>query len=515
VRRAAPLLLLGLAAAAAACGGDPAGGGGEGGTTHRVTAGPLRVTVSDTGTLKAKNSVNVKARIPGTARVVWLVPEGTLAKTGDKLAELDKTEVQKNIESLDSQLSQQDSERKTAKTEYDIQVADGQAAVEKAQLTLDIRTSEMARYTENEAPQSQEKKKLAVQKAQSEYDRRKDQFERMKGLLSKDFVTAAEVEEERIGVLSAELDLQQARSDYETHLRYTADIEKRQKESALSEAQRGLENEKLRATNLLDRKKVNWEQSQRRYETTVQKLDEAKKQYEAMTVTAPAPGIVIFNDRNDDELKIGSTVYNDQAFIQLPDLSEMEVVLGIHEADVTKLKVGQKAWVTLDAFKGQRLAAEVARIGTVASERDWRSDIRKFEVVLNLEKNDLPLKPGSSVKVEVLVGEMDSVLAVPLQSVFVKEGRYFVFVAKGGKPEHREVKLGESNAGFVVVKEGVAEGDEVLLWNPEGSTAAPAAGEKGKAATPTPNGAATGGGRGGANGGASGGGGGASKGGKP
>jgi HlyD family secretion protein len=455
----------------------------------------MRITVSDTGTLKAKNSVNVKARIPGTARVVWLVPEGTVARQGDKLAELDKTEVQKNIENLESQLSQQDSERKTARTEYEIQIVDGQAAVEKAQLTFDIRTTEMARYTQNEAPQTLEKKKLAVQKAQSEYDRRKEQFDRMKALLEKDFVTAAQVEEERIGVLSAELELQEARSQYETHVKYTADIERRQKESALAEARRGLENEKLRADNLLERKKVNAEQAQKRYESTVQKLDEARKQHEAMTVTAPSPGIVIYNDvRHDEELKVGATVYNDQAFLQLPDLSEMEVTLGIHEADVTKLKAGQKAWVTADAFKGMRLGAEVARIGTVASERDWRSDIRKFEVVLSLEKNDLPLKPGSSVKVEILTGELEGVLSVPLQSVFVKEGRYFVFVGPG-KPEHREVTLGEANAGFVVVKDGLSEGDEVLLWNPEGSTAAPAEAAKGAPARRDGGNAAAGGGK--------------------
>jgi len=477
MNRATPAAVLALALAAPGCGaGSPGAGGTEGngeGTTFRVSRGPLRITVSDTGTLRAKNSVLIKARIPGTARVVWLVPEGTEAKAGDKLAELDKTEVQKNIESLDSQLSQQDSERKTNRTEYDIQIAEGKAAVDKARLTLDIRRAEMSRYLENEAPATLEKRKLGVEKARSEYERRRARYEQMKQLREQDFVTPAQVEEERIGMLSAELDWKEAKDLHESHVKYTADIERREKESALAEAERSLANEELRAQNLLERKKVAWEQAERRYVTTVQKLDEARKQFEAMTVTAPSPGIVIFNDRPEDELKVGSTVYNDQAFLQLPDLSEMEVLLGIHEADVTKLKTGQKAWVTLDAFKGQRLAAEVLRVGTVASERDWRSDIRKFEVILGLEKNELPLKPGATVKVEVLVGEVDGVLAVPLQSVFVREGRYYAFVRGSGGPKRTEVKLGEANAGFVVVKEGLSEGDEVLLWNPEGGVAAP------------------------------------------
>jgi len=474
LRALPPALAAALSLAACGGGGAPAAGNGEG-TTFQVARGPLRITVADTGTLRAKNSVNVKARIPATARVVWLVAEGTEVKQGDRLAELDKTEVQKNIESLESQLSQQDSERKTNRTEYDIQKAEGQAAVDKAALTLDIRRSEMARYRESEAPFNLEKRKLAVERAQSEHLRRKERHDQMEELRKREFVTEAQVEEERIALLAAELDWKEARDQYQSYVKYTADIERREKESALAEAERGLANERLRAENLLDRKKVAWEQAERRFVTTNQKLDEARKQFDAMTVTAPGPGIVIFNDRPDDELKIGSTVYNDQAFLQLPDLSEMEVVLGIHEADVTKIKAGQKAWVTLDAFKGTRLAAEVQRVGTVASERDWRSDIRKFEVILSLEKSELPLKPGSTVKVEIQVGEVDGVLAVPLQSVFTRDGKFYAFVDAGGRPERREVALGQANSGFVAVTDGLKDGERILLWNPEGTTAAPAA----------------------------------------
>jgi RND family efflux transporter MFP subunit len=468
-------LVAALAAAAPAAGcGNGGGASVATGTTFPVRKGPLRITVSETGTLRAKKSVNIKARIPGTARVIWLTPEGTVAKEGEKLAELDKTDVQKNIDALDSQLTQNDSDRKSAKTEYEIQIADGKAAVEKAVLELDIRKAEMQRYTENEAPQTMEKKRLGVEKAESEFNRRKEQYERMKKLKDQDFVTSSQVEEERIGTRSAELDLQEAKADYDTYSKFTADIDRRQKESALAEAQRALANERLRAENLLERKKVGWEQAERRWEVTNQKLKESREQFDAMTVKAPSPGIVIYNDRgNNDELKVGSTVYNEQPFLQLPDLSEMEATLGIHEADVTKLKVGQKAFVTLDAFKGRRLSAEVLRIATVASERDWRSDIRKFEVVLSLEKNDLPLKPGTTVKVEILVGELDGVLSVPLQSVFVKEGKYYCFADVGGRPERREVELGESNASAIVVKGGLKEGDEVLLWNPEGTESAP------------------------------------------
>lgn len=488
-----------LAAAAALLGaGCGAGSGAAAAGTdaaHLVKRGALRITVRDTGTLKAKNSVNIKAQIPGTAKLVWLVPEGTEVKEGDKLAELDKTEVQKNIENFDSQVVQYETERKSARTEHEIQIADGKAAVEKARLEVDIKTMELDRYLENEAPQERKRKELAVEKARSEYERRKERYDQMVKLLEQDFVTAAQVEEERIGVLAAELDRNESTDQLDTYVKYTADIQERQKRSAMEEAVRSLENEKLRAENLLDRKKVAWDQAERKYTTAVQKLQEYSKQLEAMTINAPAPGIVIYSqNRGGDDLVVGSSVYNEQVFLQLPDLAEMEVTLGIHEADVNRLRVGQEATITVDSFPGRAMKAKVLKIATIAGEKDWRSDIKKFEVILSLEKNELPLKPGLTVKAEILVGEVPDVLTVPLQAVFVKEGRYFIFLSNGGGPERREVTLGEANATHVVVQEGLKEGDRVLLWNPEGTEAvsgpAADAGRSAAPASPASNGGA-------------------------
>jgi len=76
------------------------------------------------------------------------------------------------------------------------------------------------------------------------------------------------------------------------------------------------------------------------------------------------------------------------------------------------------------------------------------------------------------------VGQVEDVLTVPLQSVFVREGIYYCFVQESGSPSRREVTLGEANANFAVIKEGVKEGDKVLLWNPEGT--------EGTAAAPSP-----------------------------
>ncbi|MHC4923065.1 MAG: efflux RND transporter periplasmic adaptor subunit [Planctomycetota bacterium] len=451
----------------AGCGGGGADSSTNG-TTHTVEKGSLRITLTETGTLKAKNSVNIKAKIPGSAKIVWLVPEGTEVVEGDKLAELDKTELQRNVDQLGSSLKQLESDRKSKKTEYEIEKAEGSAKVEKAQLSYDIKQAELDRYLKSEAPQTLRKKKLAVEKAESEFERKKEKYDQTKELLKEGFVTASQVEEERIALRAAEIELQSAQDELKGYQDFTASIELRQKKSDLAESKRNLDNERLRQANILERKRVAYEQTELNFKATSARYKEQVEQLEKMTLLAPSPGIVIYGQVwNDDELRVGSQVYNDQPFLQLPDLNEMEVKLGVHEADINKMKPGQKVFVTVDSFKGHQLEGKVTKVAAVAGERDWRSQVRKFEVVVTLDKNELPLKPGLSAKVEVLVGEVNDVLTVPLQSVFVKEGRYFVFVDGAGKPEQREVDLGESNDNFIVVQKGVEANDEVLLWNPE------------------------------------------------
>jgi HlyD family secretion protein len=473
VAAAARLLSLALlAASAAACGGAEAAAGP--GTTHEVRTGSLRIVVKETGTLRAKNSTAIKARIPGTAKIVWLIPQGTEVKEGDKLAELEKTEVQKTVDSLRSQIVSLELDRKTAKTDLDIQEAEGAASVQKAELAVEIKRKEMERYKQSDAPQELRKKLLAVEKAESEAQRKKERWTQVQQLLKEGFVTQYQAEEDRIALKTADNDLQSAREDLEGYRKFTEEIQLRQKESEAAEAERNLVNERLKADNLLERKKVAHDQAEQSFKNAVESLKEAEEQLEAMTVKAPGPGIVIYQSErwSEEELKVGSSVYNDQPFLQLPDLSEMQVVVGVHEADINKLKPGLAVSVTVDSAKGRTLQGKIVRVATVAAERDWRSDIRKFEVVVDLEKTDLPLKPGLTAKVEILVGAREGVLTLPLQAVFVKEGQYYAFVEKGARPERREVALGESSETTVEVVKGIAEGDRVLLFNPEASDAA-------------------------------------------
>jgi multidrug efflux pump subunit AcrA (membrane-fusion protein) len=144
------------------------------------------------------------------------------------------------------------------------------------------------------------------------------------------------------------------------------------------------------------------------------------------------------------------------------------------------------AFVTSETQKDVAHEGKVAKIDTVANAGQGRwwggDDVKRFKVEVELQAKEHTLKPGTSARVEIQVGEVPDVLAVPLQAIFPSEGRHFVYRANGGKPERIEVEPGRSNETHVEVKTGLEEGDVVLLDAPDVGEGGEAEGARGPSA---------------------------------
>jgi multidrug efflux pump subunit AcrA (membrane-fusion protein) len=83
-----------------------------------------------------------------------------------------------------------------------------------------------------------------------------------------------------------------------------------------------------------------------------------------------------------------------------------------------------------------------------------------------LDQSDPIMKPGMTVKVEVVVERIADVVYVPLESVFERGDGMICYVSNNGSFDEREVVLGKRNDNFVVVEEGLEEGERVALRDP-------------------------------------------------
>ena len=133
--------------------------------------------------------------------------------------------------------------------------------------------------------------------------------------------------------------------------------------------------------------------------------------------------------------------------------------------------LGQRASVRVDAIPDQLLPARIKSVAGVASQADsWISDVKLYQTLALIEKRVDGLKPGMTAEVTIHVDGMPDVLTIPLQAVVggaEMGGKRKVWVkTAGGGHEEKEVTLGLYNDRMVEVKEGLAEGDEVVI-NPK------------------------------------------------
>jgi HlyD family secretion protein len=451
--------------------------------TFKVERRDLRATVSEKGTLKAANQILVRPEIPGQAKIVSLVEEGTQVKEGDILCELDRTDTQKQVDDLANRVIQIQGQLAAAEAELSIQLSQNEADIRDASLKHHLAELELDRFEKGEFVQEKTKRDVRVEESKSELDRATRRYDEMPALLKEGFVTQEQVEEERIKKVKAESEVLLARLDLAQYLDYAAPKDREQKGADVRNTALEVGRAEERAKAREAQKRAELDRQKSELANVKASLETAEKVLSKMTIRAPGPGLVIFGDaRNpwdDREVKVGEMVYSGQPFLTLPDLTEMQVVVSIHEADISKLKPGQKAFVVVESANDTPVEGEVVKVAPVAAQqgRRWGDDVKRFNVDIALrgDISALKLKPGLTARVEIHTGEKKGALAVPAQAVFAERGKFYVFRRSGETSSRVEVEIEDGDSQFTAIRSGIEEGDEVLLYNPEAQEGAAAA----------------------------------------
>ncbi|MGA1201617.1 MAG: efflux RND transporter periplasmic adaptor subunit [Planctomycetota bacterium] len=443
------------------------------GGTYTVQQGDLVISLTERGTLSTRNAAQVSSQVERRVPIKWLIEEGSTVSTGEVVVEFDSSELAQEVENRQNLIIQLESEEKAALTEEQIQIEQNQTDVEKAQLQLEVARAELAKLMEGDIPAKERELELAITTADSEFERAKARFQEMPKMLEKEFITADQFEDERIKKFKAEESLRTARQNKDLYLKYQKPLDIRQKEAAVTEAERGI----LRATNQaearLEGKKAQVNQKQRRLARERQELLVDLADLEKMSLDAPADGVVLYGDPDrswdSEDIRVGNNVYQGQIIVTIPDPTEMAVQINVHEADIDKLRVGMPATIRSETKKGKSFNGEVAKIDSVANagNRRWGDQIRRFKVEIQLGGQELDLKPGTSASVDIRIGEMNDVIYVPLQAVHSRQGRFFCYQRKDGLVVESRVRVGRSNESYLEILEGLSPGDEILLYEPD------------------------------------------------
>jgi multidrug efflux pump subunit AcrA (membrane-fusion protein) len=181
----------------------------------------------------------------------------------------------------------------------------------------------------------------------------------------------------------------------------------------------------------------------------------ARRDLDLLAIRAPADGLVVHERRqeNNQRFQEGDSCWPGQGLVQLPDLSEMEVVFTVHEVDAPLLAEAMPVHVTLDAFPGRALDGSVRRIPSMAVKRADESRVSVFKVVASLSETWAgEMKPGMSALGRVAVGRREDVPLLRRAATTWRDGRC-VLVAR---PDVAVTPLARTATHYVLAEEDAA-----------------------------------------------------------
>ncbi len=432
------------------------------------------VILTAKGEVKAKKNTELRCEVEGRSTIVWLIEEGKQVEKGDLLVELANDGGGAGL-SIDDRIKKQEIEVATAKSElesqqksYEIQLSKSESNIRKAELDLELAELNLNKYIDGTSVQTRESARLECEEAEALVKRRQAEYETSKELYEKKYITWIEHENNRFAAYKAEIELQKSKRAEEILEKYTHVVTLRQLQSTKEEAEKDLERTRKSEEAEIAQQKSRLEAKKALYEIQLDKLEKLKEQRENLKIYAPGPGMVVYHRSgrywDPQRIEVGSTVHERQVLIDLPDPSVMQIEVKINESQMDKVEPDLPATAEVDRIPGVRFTGSVTKIGVLAdAQHRWLNpNLKEYTNEITLDQAHPDLKPGMSATVEILITQLEDVLAVPVQCIFTKGGHSFVFLADSDE-DYREVKLGLASTEYVEVKEGLSPGDKVLL----------------------------------------------------
>ncbi|MGQ9609726.1 MAG: efflux RND transporter periplasmic adaptor subunit [bacterium] len=500
--------------------------------TTFVERGDITVTVSATGTIEPLVTVEVRSKASG-AITKMAVETGDKLNAGDLIAEIEKTYTQADVEQAEADLKSARARREQAVMNIELQKQQVEAQIKQAQTNVADAETRLAQLQEqirlekeanarqikeaendllmanlrleqakNPRPENIKRARAAVDQAKSSMELAESEYNRLKSLHEKSFVSKAEVD-------SAKAKYESAKSQYESALEQLklteqpsseeeiklAELNVKKSELALAAAKQKIEQEKYREKDLelyksqleeaklalqqaLDnRKQIDVKQkdlesaeaSVKRAEVT---LKNARDKLEDTVVRAPISGVILTKNVEEGQVissSMGAMASAGTLLVTMANLDRVYVKTDVDETDIGKVKPGQPVTIVVEAFPDRKFKGEVLKI---EPQGKTVQNVTTFNVTTELENPNGILKPGMNASVEILVVDLKDVLVVDNSAIMdTSQGKMVTPVIDGKPGQPIFVDAGVRGWDKTEIIFGLNEGDEVLIVSSGGASA--------------------------------------------
>lgn len=483
--RVLPLLVI-LIAGAAVVAAIFVGFGGSDGTAgpvvdrtelHVVERGGFSIVVPAKGELATAQKQEIRNLLESRAMITEIVDEGTTVSKGTVLLRLADDEILDKIKDGEDKVKTAETSVVTAEQTLAIRQSTMISDLEKADLEIEIAELAKKAWEEGEVVSKRQTLALGIETKQINRDRLQKRFSDAKSLLDNGYISLDEYEQDRIKLIEAEAALKEAKLAEQVYERYTIKQERAQKLSAVEQSM--AEKERVRQRHEAEIVKIEADVGSARFrlQTAQERLADLKGQLDSCIVRAPTDGLVVYASSLSGERRgrgdepppqVGTELRQNELVMILPDVTRMMANLKVGEALSGKVVAGQPVVVYSDSLPNVPIEGRVEGVSVLAESGGWRDPNRRdytVKVLLTVDP-ELGLKPSMRCRGEIVLGQVDDVVNVPVQSVFRRGPLAYVYIPQDGGFAEREVKIGRSSEMNVEIIDGLTLGESVLLRRP-------------------------------------------------
>ena len=496
-----------------------------------VRLGDLRISETVRANLEASNAAILRCEIERGGTILFLEEEGKQVEVGDLVCELDVSEMVDRGVEQEITVNRSRADLTKAEEQFAIQEIQNLTDLAKAQLELRFAEMDLEKYVGREKVGSDgtagtvlsgwqhEIKGLdeTILLREQEMTQAKKELEFTRELVSRDFAAQNDLEQDELSYERARIAKGQAEREKALTLEYAHERRLEELRQAIETSERDLQKTERQARARLADYQADMDSARFTLAREEDKLTKIGEQVGKAKIYAPVSGIVVYAREKSrwgsgDPIDEGTSVRERQDIISIPQAGGMIAEAKLHETSLKKVQVGQKCLVRVDAQPGELYEGRVDFVAQLPDSGSYWSNPnqRVYRSMIALDGGGEGLRPGMSCNIEILVEDLTNVLFVPRQCVFFDGRETVVFLRKAGETTRRVVRVGQDNAQWVMIEEGLKEGDVVLLappsdFKPEGvSPGAPEDGPAAEKVEGSPAGGASGRSPGGSRGGYSG-----------
>lgn len=229
----------------------------------------------------------------------------------------------------------------------------------------------------------------------------------------------------------------------------------------------------LVAADDFDNAKLSYTQAKEQVVSAKEEVQRAQTNLGYATITSPIDGVVLSKSVEEGQT-VAASFSTPELFTIAQDLTNMQVVADVDEADIGDVKEGERVTFTVDAYPDDTFKGEVKQ---VRQEATTTNNVVTYEVVISAPNADLKLKPGLTANVTIYTAERKGVLSVPskalrfipqketvgkMKIVDVANAKNKVWTIEGNSIVAHKVNIGMTDGTNTQIVGGIAEGTKVI-----------------------------------------------------